>query len=205
MKQLITSLVLVLLFVSCNKDDNKSNNKSNDDVLEIHFKVDGKQYSYTLPKNTPNPLIVSTYDVSPGKMYESQGAMYQLTDTSWISLEFGFFLRDINDNPGNVERLKKILPVGNREYNIWKGDSTVSNAIGVIFVNGRESYNSGIPPAESQAGNTFVINEIKQTDWVAGTNNAFIVKGTFNCNLYTGTGVKKVLTDGTYTCMLSTR
>lgn len=204
MKHLITPLVVVLLFVSCKKDDNKDSTNANN-VLEIHFKVDGKQYSYALPKNTPNPLIVSTYDVSPGKMYESQGAMFQLTDTSWISLEFGYFLRDVNDNPGNITRLKQILPAGNREYNIWKGDSTVPNGIGVVFVNGRENYNSGIPPAESQAGNTFVINEIKQTDWVAGTNNAFIVKGTFNCNLYNGAGVKKALTDGTYTCMLSTR
>jgi len=213
MKQLSTPLFVVLLFVSCNKDDKDDKDDNNGTpsgyVLDVHFKVDGKEYSYALAKNTPNPLVVSTADVSPGKMYESQGALFQLTDTSYITLVLGYFLRDVNDNPGNIERLKQILPVGNREFNLWKGDSSVSNGIDVVFINGREGYSTYDPTLPStpnqQAGSSFVIKEIKQTDWVAGRNNAFIIKGTFNCNLYNGSGVKKVLTDGTYTCMLSTR
>ena len=209
MKQLITSLIIILFLVSCDKDGHY------DDVFEVHFKVEGKEYSKALPKNTPNPLYVSTSNVSPGNMYESQGAVFEINDSSSITLHIGNFLRKTDDNPGNIERLKQMLPVGNREYNLDNGDSSVSNGVSIVFVDGSNSYFTcrydpiaykSIPVTNEQTGSSFVINEIKQTNYIAGKNNAFIIKGSFNCNLFDATtGRKKVLTDGTFTCILSTR
>ena len=211
MKQLITPLVIALLFISCDKDS-----AHYDDVFEVHFKFNGKEYAKTITKNTPNPLAVSTFDVSPGNMYESQGAVFELSDTSNITLYIGNFLRkvDDNNNGGNEERMKQMLPVGNRSYTLWNGDSSITNGVGIVFIEGRNSYTSSrydataqrpIPVTTEQAGSTFLINEVKQTDYIAGSNNAFIIKGTFNCNLFGANNDKKTLTDGTFTCILSTR
>ena len=213
MKQLFSTLAIALLFLSCDKDL-----AHYDDVFEVHFKFNGKEYSKTIAKNTPNPLVVSTFEVSPGIMYESQGALFELNDTSNITLSFGNFLRkvDDNNNGGNTERLKQMLPIGNREYNLLNGDSTITNGVAISFIDGRTNWLSAQwdaakqnvkPVTTEQTGSTFIINEIKQTDYIAGSNNAFIIKGTFNCNLYAASAnnEKKALTDGTFTVILSTR
>lgn len=216
MKKLLALVVIALSLFSCEKDDTDTN----EDTFEIHFKLDGKEYSQVLKKGVTNALVGGNSS-DTGYVAAALGASFPLNDkdSAEISFGIGYFQRKMNDLAGNLGRLKQLCRIGPKEYKCLSCDNSGTTE-GVDFgfsdfrMNGGTWYSIKWDATtqtfksitNEQTGSSFVITEVKEGKAMfSRENNGVIIKGTFNCNLYEmRTGAMKVITDGTFTAILWT-
>src|ERR1044071_3532166 len=101
MKKLLAFIIVALCLFSCEKDEYQ-------DTFEIHFKLDGKEYSQVFKKDVTNALIGGNSS-DTGYVSAELGASFVLNDkdSAEVSFGIGYFQRKMNDLAGNLGRLKQ--------------------------------------------------------------------------------------------------
>ena len=214
MNKLITLIAISLLFFSCTKD--KEAVTPLDVTCEVSFTLDGKKYHKALEKNEFNQGSgFGIYD-GHGGYTQTQSVQFELDSMLGIEIELGFYNRKGNDSidnyAANLKVLHQFLSAG-QEYKCLTTDSTVKNGVDINISENRKtfwrSYKTDwinykpIPITNEQFGSRFVLTEVTEVSTDGHRQNAFVIKGTFNCNVYDErTGTKRVLTDGTFTMLI---
>jgi hypothetical protein len=205
-KKLFTLTIITFLIASCKKDEPLL-----DESLQISFKLDGKEYSKVLGSNQMNAFQSVSSDRGQGDYSETRGVIFQLGDSLEIGFSLGYINRKANDADFSYQSIKQALYIGSREYKCLACDTSIRNGVDIILSYPKKqedwsSYkftnNGSLPITNEQNGSSFTITEVKETK-VKNYGSGFIVKGTFNCNLFKNfTLDKSVLTDGKFTIFL---
>jgi hypothetical protein len=206
-RKFVIYLIVALFIVSCDKEK-----PLYDETLQVSFKMDGKEYSTSFDRDRVNTFVSTSYDLGQGSRVGTRGVNYQFGDSLDLSIFSGLQYHKANDDQGNYDRLKQLLHTGSKEYRCLFCDTSKTDGAEISFSEGKinprswrtqleDVYNN--PATTDQTGSSFVITEVKETQIKGYPGTAFIVKGTFNCNIFEiSSRMKRVLTDGKFTCLL---
>lgn len=214
MKKLFVYIIVALSIASCQKH---SSTHTYEDIFQIRFKLDGKEYSKVLKQNELNSVGSVIMPSLPGQTTLTQGPTFELGGDYWeIEFLLGYLHNISGDKTGNLQKIRNLLRTGSKQYKCLWCDTSITDAIEIALIEsgtGSKWCTTQIDqtthkpkPVNEQNGSSFVVTEVKES--TIDDRAAFIVKGSFNCNLFswqTGqTGMKKVLTDGEFTFIMGT-
>lgn len=215
MKKLLTFLLFTLSVFSCHKNSTTPE-VTYDEVFQIRFKLDGVEYSKTLKQNELNAVSSVAYDDGQGNATMAHGPLFQLDNGLELWFHLGYFHIKSGDSTGNLQIVKHLLQIGTRKYKCLSDcDTTVTDGVemslmdkgtGAVWYSTRHDLTTfqAIPVTDEQKDSHFEIMEVKESSTTGYSKNAFIIKGTFGCTIFESqTGVKRVLTEGSFTCILA--
>jgi hypothetical protein len=214
MNKLFPLIVISLLIFACKKE--KEPVTLLDDTCEVSFTLDGKKYTKTLAKNEFNQGGGFGLADGHGGYTQTQSVTFEIDSILEIEIELGCYNRKGNDSIDNYainqKVLQQFLSTG-QSYKCLTTDTSIKNGVDINISEKRKrfwrSYKTDwvnykpIPITNEQTGSSFVITEVKEVSTDGQRHNAFIIKGSFNCNVYDErTDAKRVLTDGTFTLLI---
>lgn len=216
MNKLPALLLIMVLFVSCKKDDYRQPEIKYVEIFQISYKLDGQQYSKVLKQNEKNAVGGLSLSDGAGNETHLSGPYFQLDDGTAVTINLGFFLRLKDDTAGNRKRIRPIFQPGTKPYKcLMYCKDTAVKGVEVSFLDnkGLISWCSTrfdlitelpLPVTNEQDGMNFTITSLEDATTTGYDNNAYIMKADFSCNMYdVETGQKKVLTEGKVVCLVA--
>jgi len=180
-------MALLFFCFACNKSDSY-NPPRFDETFQVHFNLDGKNYSHVLPKGALDTGYGYLNEVSPGNYYFADGSIYQLTPNTKFHILLGTGNGPVQSNwPLAYESFKNMLSAGPKTYDSLEYCfQPQSNRVEIVYTdeNGDDWSSTKwtyVPGGQifkqiEQAGSSFIITEYKEVSLSRTRKDAAIIK-----------------------------
>jgi hypothetical protein len=215
-----TAFILISsLLITCSKKDSTNNSDGLphfDETFQIHFTIDGKNYSRVFGKDSTSPVFVYNRETGPGYLYFARGCHINFSTTSVFRILLGSAKGSFNSNwQGAYESFKSLMSIGTKMYDsIQFCTQLQTNRVEITYVDENKDIWSStkwtfvndtlIKKLVDQPGGSFEITEYTEVSLGNNRpNNTAIIKGVFSCTLYKAdTNEKRSLTNGIFTILV---